>query len=134
MKLGWGDGEASNNHRICLPKSDHSTRRLSCKVSHDPVSRTKEDFTAENGVTYTWEDNRWRTKAYKIDESKLDEYVPQKGSNIKMTGAQLWSLNTTARPGITAAVLSNLAATSLKLNPSWSRRSDKSTVSFRVDR
>ena len=24
---------------------------------------TKDDFTAENGVTYTWEDNRWRTKS-----------------------------------------------------------------------
>ena len=31
---------------------------------------TKDDFTAENGVTYTWEDNRWRTKAYKIDDSE----------------------------------------------------------------
>ena len=25
---------------------------------------TKEDFTAENGVTYTWEDNRWRNWQY----------------------------------------------------------------------
>ena len=25
----------------------------------------KDDFTAENGVTYTWEDNRWRVKAYR---------------------------------------------------------------------
>ena len=24
----------------------------------------KDDFTAENGVTYTWEDNRWRTKSF----------------------------------------------------------------------
>ena len=29
---------------------------------------TKEDFTAENGVTYHWDVNRWRTKTYKITE------------------------------------------------------------------
>ena len=29
---------------------------------------TKDDFTAENGVTYTWEDNRWRTKAFLMDD------------------------------------------------------------------
>ena len=28
-------------------------------------------FTAENGVTYTWDENRWRTKAYKIDDTAL---------------------------------------------------------------
>ena len=72
-------------------KSDHSIRRLSCiSVSHDPVPDTKEDFTAENGVTYTWEDNRWRTKAYKLDESKLESYLPLAGGsmtgNIAMNG------------------------------------------------
>ena len=45
---------------------------------------SKEDFTAENGVTYTWDVNRWRTKAYKLDESKLDEYLPLTGG--KLTG------------------------------------------------
>ena len=35
----------------------------------------KEDFTAENGVTYTWDENRWRVRAYKLDDSKLEGYV-----------------------------------------------------------
>ena len=35
----------------------------------------KSDFTAENGVTYTWDVNRWRTKAYKIDDAELANYV-----------------------------------------------------------
>ena len=48
---------------------------------------TKDDFTAENGVTYTWEDNRWRTKAYKIDDSKLENYVT-KGDFDAGQGAQ----------------------------------------------
>ena len=38
---------------------------------------SKEDFTAENGVTYTWDENRWRTKAYKIDDTALADYVTQ---------------------------------------------------------
>ena len=37
----------------------------------------KEDFTAENGVTYTWEDNRWRTKAYRLDDAALADYLPK---------------------------------------------------------
>ena len=44
---------------------------------------TKEDFTAENGVTYTWEDNRWRTKAYKLDDSKLEDYLPLAGGEME---------------------------------------------------
>ena len=44
--------------------------------------QTKEDFTADNGVTYTWDVNRWRTKAYKLDESKLDEYLPLTGGDL----------------------------------------------------
>ena len=48
---------------------------------------TKEDFTAENGVTYTWDENRWRTKAYKIDDSKLENYVT-KGDFDAGQGAQ----------------------------------------------
>ena len=47
----------------------------------------KDDFTAENGVTYTWEDNRWRTKAYKIDDSELQNYVT-KGDFDAGQGAQ----------------------------------------------
>ena len=43
---------------------------------------SKEDFTAENGVTYTWDENRWRTKAYKLDESKLENYLPLTGGTI----------------------------------------------------
>ena len=49
---------------------------------------TKEDFTAENGVTYTWDDNRWRTKAYKIDDSELQNYV-SKTKNSTITDAYL---------------------------------------------
>ena len=79
LKLGWGSGEASNNHRICLPKSDHSIQAAQLhRLAMTLFPARKEDFTAENGVTYTWEDNRWRTKAYKLDESKLD--VPLKGA------------------------------------------------------
>ena len=42
---------------------------------------TKEDFTAENGVTYTWDQNRWRTKAYKLDDSRLDDYLEKESAN-----------------------------------------------------
>ena len=45
----------------------------------------KEDFTAENGVTYTWDNNRWRTKAYKIDESELANYLPLSGGDLTGT-------------------------------------------------
>lgn len=37
---------------------------------------TKEDFTADNGVTYTWDVNRWRTKAYKLNEGEADARLP----------------------------------------------------------
>ena len=45
----------------------------------------KDDFTAENGVTYTWEDNRWRTKAYKLEDAALDDYLTK--NNPRATGA-----------------------------------------------
>ena len=45
----------------------------------------KDDFTAENGVTYTWEDNRWRTKAYRLDDEALDDYLTK--NNPRATGA-----------------------------------------------
>ena len=47
---------------------------------------TKDDFTAENGVTYTWEDNRWRTKAYRLDDEALDDYLT-KNNPGRATGA-----------------------------------------------
>ena len=33
----------------------------------------KEDFTAENGVTYSWTGSHWRVKSYKVDDNKVDE-------------------------------------------------------------
>ena len=33
----------------------------------------KDDFTAENGVTYTWEDNRWRTKSFLTADGSVVE-------------------------------------------------------------
>ena len=36
----------------------------------------KEDFTAENGVTYTWEDNRWRTKSFLTADGSVVEVGP----------------------------------------------------------
>ena len=37
----------------------------------------KEDFTAANGITYTWVENRWRTKTY-----DTNEYLPLTGGSI----------------------------------------------------
>ena len=36
----------------------------------------KEDFTAENGVTYTWEENRWRTKSFLTADGSVVEVGP----------------------------------------------------------
>ena len=36
----------------------------------------KDDFTAENGVTYTWEDNRWRTKSFLTTDGSVVEVGP----------------------------------------------------------
>ena len=36
----------------------------------------KDDFTAENGVTYTWEDNRWRTKSFLTADGSVVEVGP----------------------------------------------------------
>ena len=38
----------------------------------------KDDFTAENGVTYHWSENRWRTKAFRTSEgdAKPDTRLP----------------------------------------------------------
>ena len=36
----------------------------------------KEDFTAENGVTYTWEENRWRTKSFLTADGSEVEVGP----------------------------------------------------------
>ena len=49
----------------------------------------KDDFTAENGVTYTWEDNRWRTKAYRLDDEALDDEAPAEQMGIKELKAAL---------------------------------------------
>ena len=39
----------------------------------------KADFTAPNGVTYSWDGTKWRTKTFKADESAnktpLADYV-----------------------------------------------------------
>ena len=51
-KLGWGEGTCGN-HRICLLKSDHSIRRLSCNLlAMTLFPAAKDDFTMR--VTYTW--------------------------------------------------------------------------------
>ena len=46
----------------------------------------KEDFTAANGITYTWAENRWRTKTF-----DSNEYLPLSGGsvtgNLTVTGA-----------------------------------------------
>ena len=36
----------------------------------------KDDFTAENGVTYTWEDNRWRTKSFLMADGGVVDVGP----------------------------------------------------------
>ena len=36
----------------------------------------KDDFTAENGVTYTWEENRWRTKSFLTADGSVVEVGP----------------------------------------------------------
>ena len=35
----------------------------------------KADFLAPNGVTYSWDGNKWVTKTFKADESVLENYV-----------------------------------------------------------
>ena len=35
----------------------------------------KADFLAPNGVTYSWDGNKWVTKTFKADESVLEDYV-----------------------------------------------------------
>ena len=35
----------------------------------------KADFTAPNGVTYSWDGTKWVTKTFKADESVLADYV-----------------------------------------------------------
>ena len=75
---------------------------------------TKEDFTAENGVTYTWDVNRWRTKAYKLDESKFEEYLPVAGGTMEgQLHLQIepeWEDSATSK-----SYVDNLAATNLAL-------------------
>ena len=41
------------------------------------VPENKEDFTAPNGITYTWANNRWRTKTFDSNEylPKTNPYV-----------------------------------------------------------
>ena len=35
----------------------------------------KKDFTAANGVTYSWNGDKWVTKSFKADEAALADYV-----------------------------------------------------------
>ena len=37
----------------------------------------KSDFIADNGMTYTWVDNRWRVKTYGISQADLDQFALQ---------------------------------------------------------
>ena len=37
----------------------------------------KKDFTAANGVTYSWNGDKWVTKTFKADESALEDYVKE---------------------------------------------------------
>ena len=37
----------------------------------------KEDFTASNGITYSWVENRWRTKSV-----SGEDYLPLSGGSI----------------------------------------------------
>ena len=37
----------------------------------------KEDFTANNGITYSWVENRWRTKSV-----SGEDYLPLSGGSI----------------------------------------------------
>ena len=37
----------------------------------------KKDFTAANGVTYSWNGDKWVTKTFKADESVLEDYVKE---------------------------------------------------------
>ena len=37
----------------------------------------KKDFTAANGVTYSWNGEKWVTKTFKADESVLEDYVKE---------------------------------------------------------
>ena len=48
----------------------------------------KEDFTAENGVTYTWEENRWRTKSFLTADGSVVEVGPNPPPNPSEGG--LW--------------------------------------------
>jgi len=53
-----------------------------------PADQTK-PFVADNGVTYVYEADRWRVKAYKLDESKLEGYVEKTGDDV--SGTLTWN-------------------------------------------
>ena len=58
----------------------------------------KEEFTAPNGITYVWVDNRWRTKSYELG----DECLPLTGGTMKgdlsMGGHKITALGSPAQP------------------------------------
>ena len=66
----------------------------------------KEDFTAPNGITYTWVENRWRTKTF-----DNNEYLPLSGGtmagDIVMNGKKITGLGSATQGGM--AVSRNFA-------------------------
>ena len=44
----------------------------------------KTDFTAENGVTYSWSGTHWRVKAYRLDDAALKDYATQDWTENKI--------------------------------------------------
>jgi len=53
----------------------------------------KEDFTADNGVTYSWTGSHWRVKSFKLDDSKVDElreeFDEKLGDYLPLAGGEM---------------------------------------------
>ena len=54
-------------------------------------SDTSQPFVAENGVTYVFENDRWRVKTYQLDDSVLESYATEEWTEEKIADAILES-------------------------------------------
>ena len=49
----------------------------------------KKDFTAANGVTYSWNGSKWVTKTFRADEAMLEGYATEQWTEEKIADAML---------------------------------------------
>ena len=53
-----------------------------------PTDKTQ-PYVAANGVTYFWDSDRWRVKAFKVDDSVLEDYATEQWTEEKIADAML---------------------------------------------